>query len=212
MAYDLNGIDQAINYIGSGATVQPAGDFSIFAWIRRGAMTSQGGVVSKTDSFFLHCVGTAGGQPRLAIRNASGGFENVQSSVGTTEGQWHHIGGTWELSTQILRVYVDAVETGSKVTSGPAAVTASDIQVGRFFAGGVTYGYVGEVARVSIYDQLLTAGEVSRERSFPGTQSPLFHAPLDAGPDAGSFAGSLVGSPILTGQEPPLMKSCGGQP
>ena len=81
-----------------------------------------------------------------------------KSSVGVTNGQWHHIVGSWDGS--VKRIYVDGVLRNS-VSKGNALVTqTTGSAIGRF--GGTSSGYFfgGNIAKVSIYSKGLSASEV----------------------------------------------------
>lgn len=93
--------------------------------------------------------------------SADSGYDTLNPSkatAGITNGQWHHIVGSWDGSTK--RIYVDGKDIGSKSKSGALTTTSAGAAIGSF--GGTSSGYYfgGDIAVVKIYDKGLSAAEV----------------------------------------------------
>jgi len=92
-----------------------------------------------------------------------GGYQSLgpsKTTAGITNGQWHHIVGSWDGSTK--RIYVDGVDKASVSKSGALTTTSNGAAIGSF--GGTSSGYYfgGEIAIVKIYDKGLSATEVKQ--------------------------------------------------
>ena len=83
-----------------------------------------------------------------------------KTTAGITNGQWHHIVGSWDGSTK--RIYVDGVDKASVSKSGALTTTSNGAAIGSF--GGTSSGYYfgGDIAIVKIYDKGLSATEIKQ--------------------------------------------------
>lgn len=83
-----------------------------------------------------------------------------KTTAGITNGQWHHIVGSWDGSTK--RIYVDGVDKASVSKSGALTTTSNGAAIGSF--GGTSSGYYfgGDIAIVKIYDKGLSATQVKQ--------------------------------------------------
>lgn len=83
-----------------------------------------------------------------------------KTTAGITNGQWHHIVGSWDGSTK--RIYVDGVDKASVSKSGALTTNSNGAAIGSF--GGTSSGYYfgGDIAIVKIYDKGLSATEVKQ--------------------------------------------------
>lgn len=80
------------------------------------------------------------------------------TGVTYADGNWHHIVGTYDGTTQSL--YFDGILKSSATTaSGTIEAAAGEINIGRFGAFGAYY--TGEVDEVRIYSKSLSASEVN---------------------------------------------------
>jgi hypothetical protein len=97
------------------------------------------------------------------LHAGDGGYQSLgpsKTTAGITNGQWHHIVGSWDGSTK--RIYVDGVDKASVSKSGALTTTSNGAAIGSF--GGTSSGYYfgGEIAIVKIYDKGLSATEVKQ--------------------------------------------------
>ena len=94
---------------------------------------------------------------------ADSGYQSLapsKTTAGITNGQWHHIVGSWDGSTK--RIYVDGVDKASVSKSGALTTTSNGAAIGSF--GGTSSGYYfgGDIAIVKIYDKGLSATEIKQ--------------------------------------------------
>ena len=94
---------------------------------------------------------------------ADSGYQSLapsKTTAGITNGQWHHIVGSWDGSTK--RIYVDGVDKASVSKSGALTTNSNGAAIGSF--GGTSSGYYfgGDIAIVKIYDKGLSATEIKQ--------------------------------------------------
>jgi hypothetical protein len=132
--------------------------FSAFAWVRldaQGAATQC--ILQQSDNN-----GTGRGWLFRRTNNTLGsnigdcGLSSSQTVFATT-GQWHHVGITYNRSTQILKLYVDGVESGSKSATGENCTGA--IYIGRHKTDLTTH-WNGLIDDVRVYDRVLRTDEI----------------------------------------------------
>ena len=133
-AIQLDGVDDCIK---TPFVLNPSdGTLSVFAWVKGGApgqvILSQAGGVNwlMADS----AVGTLATQFRQTGRNS----RDLVSSKVITDGQWHHVGLTWDGSNRVL--YVDDTEvardTQSALTGSTGGLFIGSAQTaGTFWSG-----------------------------------------------------------------------------
>lgn len=95
--------------------------------------------------------------------NGDSGYNSLditKASLGVSNGQWHHIVGTFDSSVG-KKMYIDGVQKGSNTKTGALITRTTGAAVGRF--GGTTTGYYfgGRIGRIAVYDKTLTANEVA---------------------------------------------------
>jgi hypothetical protein len=134
-ALELDGIDDCIS---TPFVVDPgAGPFSILAWVK-GGMPGQVILSQEQGANWLLADASDG----ALATDLKGGraAKPLKSSVNITDGQWHHVGFTWDGSNRTL--YVDDVQVSHDTQAGlwPATGglyigTGSTLETGTFWAG-----------------------------------------------------------------------------
>lgn len=98
----------------------------------------------------------------IVFRTIHGGSMSTTSTTksiaGITNGQWHHIVGSWDGSTK--RIYVDGVLKLSQAMTGALSTNTQGSAIGRF--GGTSSGYffTGDIAKVAIYSIGLSQSQI----------------------------------------------------
>ena len=99
-----------------------------------------------------------GGRNEFTCEHKGGGTERAIIDTTTVEGNgWHHFAYTWNTAADSSVLYID----GSSVGTGQAADftgTISAVSIGWRYGSGMYYE--GNINDVSVYDDVLTAGEV----------------------------------------------------
>jgi hypothetical protein len=100
----------------------------------------------------------------------------IAEGTGTSlnDGQWHHTVMTLDAVAEVLTLYVDGVSVG---TAGSATATITlplydNLEIGRLGRFTPVGGFNGLIDDVQIYDNALSAGDVSFLFSHPGSPIP----------------------------------------
>ena len=104
-------------------------------------------------------------------RKRSGGDSEVLGSSGLGDGQWHHIALVLDINTGTHDFYVDGTLLGSTTTSG-SFPTLNNLEVGRLGRASPVDGYTGLVDDLQIYDEALSASDISVLFNNPGSVVP----------------------------------------
>ncbi|KKR05787.1 MAG: hypothetical protein UT34_C0002G0294 [candidate division WS6 bacterium GW2011_GWF2_39_15] len=116
-------------------------------------------------------------ETRIWISTTSDSEDWCYSSIDLTEGNWHHIAGTYDGS--FLKFYLDGVETCSHSLTGSINTFSAPLRLG--INGGFGEAFDGLEDDVRIYNTALTPGqiaslahpgydiEVRKASSYPGT-------------------------------------------
>ena len=145
-ALQFDGIN---DYVSTDFKLNPVnGSFSVFAWIKGGAAGQV--IVSQRDA----AVGriTIPGSTWLGIEPSNGTlittlmerqYDSLESEFVVTDGQWHHVGLTYDLDELQRHLYVDGFEVAGDIDMvGPEASegglyfgAGKNLDVGSFFSG-----------------------------------------------------------------------------
>ena len=159
---DFDGTDDRITMPNS-SVFNHTSELSIEAWVKFDGNSEdfifEKGNVNTQYSLFSH-------GSDIVFRTIHAGVSGYQTlgpsktTAGITNGQWHHIVGSWDGSTK--RIYVDGVDKASVSKSGALTTNSNGAAIGSF--GGTSSGYYfgGEIAIVKIYDKGLSATEVKQ--------------------------------------------------
>lgn len=135
---------------------------SAFLWIKQATAVSN-------ESQMLFAINTATGGNicllQVGTNEKVGVYDGSNAHYGTTtvtDGQWHHVGYTYNEITNETKVYVDGVEEISFNTTQTALVTAT-ISLGQEFDSGLSEGnYLeGKVTEVTIWDEVLDNADIA---------------------------------------------------
>lgn len=146
--------------------VASANDASFACWIKTTTTTSAPAIAGKwgpTQRNWLFRVETDG---TLGIYAGNGGGTtgvSVKSTGTVDDGNWHHVGFTFDSSTNVWRIYIDGSLDGTSATAAPAASTAG-FAVGAAEAAGTTGSsdtFTGDIDEALWCQDLLSASEFS---------------------------------------------------
>ena len=157
---DINGVDFATN---GGLP-----SFTIEAWVKGGAQTSDAGIVTKGtgaggEQFNLD-TGAGNRAFRFFVRNAGGGAHLCSSPI-IPDGQWHHVVGTLDGASGTLTLYVDGVSyaTASIGLTAGILATPQPMSIGSRQGGTGPFDtqFDGTIDEVAIYAHALDATKVA---------------------------------------------------
>lgn len=133
-------------YIPNAVTLNPTNAITVEAWVNT-ANSADGAIVSKynhntflpSDQAYHLTIG--GGSPgKIRWQIASGtNFSIVDGAIFVTDGNWHHIAGTYDGSTQ--KLYVDGILDAQKSFSGSLNEITFPLYLGATLSGGNRVAY-----------------------------------------------------------------------
>ena len=157
---DFDGSNDRV-VISNSDSLNPTDELTIEAWANFDADSQdfifEKGVVNTQWSLFSH------GYDIMfrTFHEQDSGYTNtsVTKSTYITNGQWHHIVGSWDGANK--RIYIDSNLVKTAAKSGALKTSTATAAVGSF-GHSTSYPFGGKIAKVSIYSRGLTAEEVSQ--------------------------------------------------
>ena len=135
-------------------------DFTIAAWIKRQATSTEHTIVSKTASgswtsggkeFFIN-----GSDGKLAFGNFGVGQVFSTGAI-SNDGLWHYVAMTFANSSNTVSFYIDAVASGTNTLNPPADVGGHVVKIGGHPAG---HYFQGQLDEVRIFSRVLSPSEI----------------------------------------------------
>ena len=202
----------------------PAGDgeFSVVAWVKGSAQTSDAGVVTKGyggggEQFNLDTGSDTSPTVhgfRFFVRDALGKTHSCNSTV-MPDGKWHFLAAVCDESNGMMHLFIDgvdradaAISAGAAILSAPggAAPAASLVSIGSRAASSsstsFTNQFSGTIDEVAIFNRALTAAQV--QALYAAAPVPG----LQMGPAGGGwvidYTGTLQSSANVSGPYAPV--------
>jgi len=188
MARDFDGTTTTDQIdIGRNTALEGAAAMSVAAWVRwEGSAPTFSKTISRKQSTgltYAFGIGWDGAHNKARFWPNTGLFGNTgDGSTDCSDGNWHHICGTWDGTTALI--YVDGVQENSASISGSLGVDTDSVIIGRWQNGGPDHAkecWDGLIAEHAIWTAGLTADEVAalaRGVSPRRIRSPLSYHPL----------------------------------
>ena len=178
-------------------------DFSLFAWIRRGATGSHYVVAKKDSTSDGYHMRFTSGSGALECQINSTNFASTTTITDTTT--WHLVGCTFDRDGN-GQAFVDGLPDGTpEALSSTSLATTATFDIGAFLAGPEYFN--GAIDEARVYNRALSPAEVSALYNFaPG---PIGHWKLDnnagqtaADSSGNSFSGTLGDSASAAVNDP----------
>ena len=162
----FDGID---DYVGRNTALNVGSNFSVFAWVKPGAINVRNGIVgnsypySSRVGWFLATATNYGGTLNtffITVGNDNAYRTANNSSI--TLNAWNYIGGTVTNGGQNIKLYVNGIETsylGGLLTSNTITYTTPQFYVGRR-VDSLPEPFIGSIATTQIYNRILSSTEV----------------------------------------------------
>lgn len=191
-------------------------ELTVETWVNAPAgQTDDGGIITKGtggggEQFNLDTGADGGATPhafRFFVRDASGAVHLCNSTV-LPDGNWHHLAGVCDEANGTVSLYVDgALAASTTITPGSGLLnSANPVSIGSRQSGTGHYDaqFYGTVDEVAIYNQALTATEVSDHyyaalSVAPGISQQPTNITANAGTSA-SFSVTATGTQPITYQ------------
>ena len=194
-ALTFDGVNDSVNVADANSLDLTTG-MTIEAWVRPTALggawrTAVMKVRPGTMSYSLYANGSSGTKvPTAEIFTTT--YRDTGASSQLATGTWTHIAATYNGTT--LAVFVNGVQAGQLLTSGPIVTGTGALQ----FGGNASWGewFQGEIDEVRVYNRALTAGEIAADMNRPVT-NPDSVAP--SAPGVLAAAGTLTGAQLSWG-------------
>lgn len=150
-------------------SLSPTSKLSASAWVRPTANADQTIVSKYTDanptaSYFLGML--ANGSAQFVVYG-SGGFRGIASNAAVPLNQWSQVTGTFDASTQAMKLYINGVEApstliGSSVSVASINDTTTAVRIGAVAqSSSGLVGFNGRIDEVAIYGNELSSAEVA---------------------------------------------------
>ena len=162
----FDGVD---DYVGRNTALNVGSNFSVFAWVKPGAINVRNGIVgnsypySSRVGWFLATATNYGGTLNtffITVGNDNAYRTANNSSI--TLNAWNYIGGTVTNGGQNIKLYVNGIETsylGGLLTSNTITYTTPQFYVGRR-VDSLPEPFIGSIATTQIYNRILSSTEV----------------------------------------------------
>jgi len=158
---DFDGVDDTVN-CGDLSSLD-AGDFSISIWVYTTTSDSVQYVMSNSGSGSIRGFDLVINQlekvrfdRKTPTHDATTGYDNI----GFTINNWHHIVGTYDDDTKIIKLYLDGVlketETGYASTNN---TVSTDLNIGSY--NGSSNWFTGNIDEVSVWNTALSSGDIT---------------------------------------------------
>jgi hypothetical protein len=217
--------NSAVMQIGSvDFSASPAGngEFSVVAWVKGGAQTSDAGIVTKGyggggEQFNLDTgsdtLPTVHGF-RFFVRDAFGKTHSCNSTI-MPDGNWHFLAGVCDESNGAVHLFVDGVDradgsisAGTAILSSPSgsAAAASLVSIGSRAGSSssmnFTNQFAGTIDEVAVFNYALTVTQV--RALLAAAPVPALQLGSGAGGWVVNYTGTLQSSTNVTGPYAPV--------
>ena len=156
-SFEFDGIDDGID-CGAVSEIEGLAEVTLSAWIKRDAGAGGPGgwdmVCFKNPVLGFFEWGTAN-QMNFKTTTTSG-LLDIQSDVGIFDGEWHHLCGTYDGTTQ--KLFQDGILVDSGAQTGVIATSVNNFWIG--IQDGSAIPWVGEIDEVSIFDEVKSASDL----------------------------------------------------
>lgn len=112
------------------------------------------------------------------------GTVDMSSTLGKSDGNWHHYAGTYDPNTGIRNLYVDGVLAAQLTGQTPFnGSTSSHMAIGARDNGGNSFGnyFNGKIYAVRIYNTALSEAQINNFLVPKVLPAPVFNAPIRNG-------------------------------
>src|SRR4029077_3853702 len=172
--FSLNGSNQYV-LVPDSPNLEISGAITIDAWINPSDVSNFHVIVSKYDSnldsgksYLLYL--PAGGTVEWCVLNGtSTGLSNqcVETSGAIATGVFTHVAGTFDPTTQDMKIYVNGADTMAALVPGSSTLSSigtnnTPVEIGAIFNDNTGGFFAGVIDEVEIFNRALTQREVQR--------------------------------------------------
>ena len=164
-AFSLDGVNDYVEAPDS-PSLSITGQLSIETWIDPFALGTAQTIVSKYNTA-CPTNGTEQRTFQFCVYNGlPDQYHCVQTTTPIMAGTFTHVAGTFDPSTQDMKIYVNGVDTmasvlGGSVTVNPIFDSDTPVDIGRAFCASTENFFGGLIDELALYNRALTPGEVT---------------------------------------------------
>lgn len=179
-AFNFDAFDGGRVRVPRSAALEPSA-VTVLAWVKRAGspglykyVAAKGANGCVASSYALY-TGSSGGMRFYVTDGGAGAWLSPSAGPELWDGQWHAIAGTFD--GQAVRFYLDGQQIGSGTAAGAPVgygVGNGDFDIGQYptnSCGGDFLG--GAIDEVRVYDRALSASEIGRLQTAPGSIPPV---------------------------------------
>ena len=162
----FDGVD---DYVGRNTALNVGSNFSVFAWVKPGAINVRNGIVgnsypysSGAGWYFSTATNYGGTLNTFFISVGNDNAYRTANNSSITLNAWNYIGGTVTNGGQNIKLYVNGIETsylGGLLTSNTITYTTPQFYVGRR-VDSLPEPFIGSIATTQIYNRILSSQEI----------------------------------------------------
>jgi hypothetical protein len=157
----------------SGLDFTVAGDISVEAWVKTTQSCTdfvvfigrwESNETNNKAAWFLGCLpDNTVNVATFELRDSKGKVLTLKGTSAINDGEWHHIVGTRDGTANINKIYVDGVleNSGVPAFTGEFTFTGKPVTIG-YHKVDPYYWFNGTLDEMALYDQALSADDVSR--------------------------------------------------
>jgi hypothetical protein len=161
--------DGVNDYVTGSSVINAGSNFSVFAWIKPGAINVRNGIVGNSYSYatrqgFLLSTATnyGGTNNTFFISIGADDAYRTANNNSITLNTWNYVGGAVTNGGQDIKLYVNGIETsyfGGTLSSGSILYDINQLLIGARHSATLE-PFIGSIATTQIYNRILTSSEI----------------------------------------------------
>jgi hypothetical protein len=170
--------DGADDYVGRNTALNIGSTFSVFAWVKPGAINVRNGIIgnsypysSGVGWYFSTATNYGGTLNTFFISIGNDNAYRTANNNSITLNTWNYMGGIVTNGGQDIKLYVNGIETsyfGGTLTPNTVIYTTPEFYIGRRQSGSPE-PFIGSIASTQIYNRALSTSEI--QQNFNATRA-----------------------------------------
>jgi hypothetical protein len=159
------------DYAGINTSLNTGQDFSVFAWIKPGAINIRNAIIGNSYSFssqmgwlFTTATNYAGAIDTFLITIGNDDAYIVAANNSLVLDSWNYVGASVSNSGQDIKLYANGMETlyqGSLLNNNTILYDVNEFSIGRRYSGTPEY-FIGSISIIQIYNRVLNPHEINQ--------------------------------------------------
>jgi hypothetical protein len=215
-ALNFTGATNSYVTINDAASLDETTGLTVEAWVNPSTLNSADygwdAAVAKENrsssandvSYALYAANGTGTAPALHLNIKGKGDEGVQGMSVLPLNTWTFLAGTYDGAT--MKLYVNGTLVASRTMAGSIVTSTNPLRIGGDWSGEM---FTGVIDNVRIYNQALSASEISTDMGVAVGAQPMSIQALSAGQAASAGGGPNVSTSLASAQMQPGSASSG---